>query len=144
MTEPWRTEADERWLAEHRSDNLGRLRRRLRGMGGLANAMSHAELGPFGGAPRNPQLTVGGRKYSTIRYATHRIAYTTIRLYLQRCPRCGQAAEAHRAIFVHEDGVRTVVGTLRACRSCQANSWLLHSRMPATVRARTWARKVVL
>lgn len=142
--EQWRSEADQRWLAEHRSDTFARLRKRFRMAGGLANAVSNAELGPFGGAPRNPQLTIGGRRYSTIRYATHRIAYTTIHLYLQRCPRCGQQVEAHRVLFVHENSVRTVVGTLRVCRGCQANSWMFHSRMPATVRARSWARKVVL
>jgi hypothetical protein len=144
MGEEWRTEADDQWLNKHRSDSFARLRKRFRMAGGLANAMSNAELGPFGGAPRNPQLKIGGRKYSTIRYATHYLAYTTIHLFQQRCPRCGAEVEAHRVIFVRENGSRTVVGTLRMCRGCQANSWLFHSRMPATVRARTWARKVVL
>jgi hypothetical protein len=140
----WRTEADEEWLRRHRSDSFARLRKRLKRVGGLASAISYAELGPFGGAPRNPQLKVEGAKYSAVRYATHRIAYTTIHVYLQRCRRCGSLVESHRVIYVREDGGRAVVGTLQVCRRCQANSWLFYSRMPAATRARTWARKVVL
>jgi hypothetical protein len=142
----WRTEADDEWLRRHRSDNFLRMRRRWRGagIGGFAHAVSHAELGPFGGAPRKPQLRIDGRGYSTVRYATHRITYTTIHVYLQRCRRCGAVVESHRVSYVHEDGARRVIGTLHVCRRCQADSWLFRSRMPATARARGWGRKVVL
>lgn len=144
MPEQWRTEADPEWLARHRSDSFARIRRRVMGVGRLADAMSHAELGPFGGAPRRPELKIGGATYSSVRYATHRITYTTIHVYLQRCRRCGAVVEAHRLVYVREDGARRAIGSLRVCRTCQANSWLFYSRMPATTRARTWARKVVI
>jgi hypothetical protein len=140
----WRTEADEEWLRRHRSANFARLRRGLRHVGGFADAVSHAELGPFGGAPRRPQLKIEGAKYSTVRYATHRIAYTTIHLYLLRCRRCGDLVEAHRIVQVLQDGERRLVGMLRVCRRCELNSWMFYSRMPATTRARRFSRKVVL
>jgi hypothetical protein len=140
----WRTEADEEWLRRHRSANFARMRKRFRGLGGFADAMSYAELGPFGGAPRRPQLKIEGAKYSTVRYTTHRIAYTTIHVYLQRCRRCGRVVESHRVVYIREDGDRKVVGTLQVCRRCELNSWMFYSRMPATNRARAWGRKVVL
>ncbi len=140
----WRTEADEEWLIRHRSANFARMRKRVRGIGGFADAVSHAELGPFGGAPRRPQLKIEGAKYSSVRYTTHRIAYTTIHVYLQRCRRCGQVVESHRVVYIREDGDRKVVGTLQVCRRCALNSWMFYSRMPSTNRARAWARKVVL
>jgi hypothetical protein len=140
----WRTEADPEWLRHHRSENFVRMRRRLRALGSFSDAVSHAELGPFGGAPRNPQLRIEGAKYSTVRYTQHRIAYTTIHIYLQRCRRCGAEVESHRVICVRADGGRRMLGTLQVCRECQLNSWMFHSRMPATARARAWARKVVV
>jgi hypothetical protein len=140
----WRTEADPEWLARHQSANFARMRKRLRALGKFSDAVSYAELGPFGGAPRRPQLKIEGAKYATVRYTTHRIAYTTIHVYLQRCRRCGAEVESHRVIYVGENGDRTVVGMLQVCRECQANSWMFYSRMPATIRARAWARKVVL
>ncbi len=144
MADEWRTEADAEWLASHRSENFARIRRRMGRIGGLPAAMSHAELGPFGGAPRSPELKIPGAKYSTVRYAAHRITYTTIHVYLERCRRCGAIVESHRLIYIREDGARRVIGSLRACRRCQANSWMFYSRMPSAVRARAWARKVVL
>jgi hypothetical protein len=141
----WRTEADEEWLRRHQSANFERMRKRFRRLGGgVADALSHAELGPFGGAPRRPQLKIEGAKYSTVRYTSHRIAYTTIHVYLQRCRRCGRVVESHRVIYVREDGGRRVIGTLQVCRRCELNSWMFYSRMPSTTRARAWARKVVL
>jgi hypothetical protein len=140
----WRTEADEDWLRHHRSDNFARMRKRLRALGKFSDAVSHAELGPFGGAPRKPQLKIEGAKYANVRYTAHRVAYTTIHVYLQRCRRCGAEVESHRVIYVAEDGGRKVVGALQVCRRCQANSWMFYSRMPAVVQARGWARKVVL
>lgn len=144
MTDDWRTEADPEWLRRHQSANFARLRKRLRAIGKFSDGVSHAELGPFGGAPRNPQLKVEGAKYSTVRYTEHRLAYTTIHIYLQRCRRCGALVEQHRISFVAENGHRRVVGALQVCRACQTNSWMFYSRMPTAVRARTWARKVVL
>jgi hypothetical protein len=144
----WRTEADDEWLATHKSQTFARFRRRLARLGlagPIGDAVSRAELGPFGGAPRNPQLKLGGKTYSVIRYTEHRIAYTTISVDLQRCRRCGGLlVEVHRVTAVDASGVRSVVGAVRMCRRCQADSWLFYSRMPATRRARRRARKVVL
>jgi hypothetical protein len=141
----WRVEADAEWLAAHSSDTFARLRRRMRRFGLVANAMSQAELGPFGGAPRKPQLKIGGKAYAVVRYAEHHIAYTAIAVDLERCPRCGaKLREVHRVLFVRRDGVRERVGRVRMCRRCGADSWLFHSHMPVTGRARAWGRKVVL
>jgi hypothetical protein len=145
LAEQWRTEADDEWLAGHRSDNFARLRRRLRRLGALSDGISQAELGPFGGAPRRPQLKIGGRSYAVVRYTTQHIAYTTIHLDLTRCRRCGRPlVEVHRIVSVAGDGLRTTVGAVRRCRKCQADSWLFHSRMPSVERARNVARKIVL
>jgi hypothetical protein len=56
---------------------MGRLRRRLRFLGGIANAVSHGDAGPYAGAPRDPDLRVGDEKsWSTVRYTSHRgVAY---------------------------------------------------------------------
>jgi hypothetical protein len=145
MAEQWRIEADDEWLATHSSTNLARLRRRFRRFGALGDAISHAELGPLGGAPRRPRLKVGGRSYSYVRYVESHIAYTAVQVDLRRCRRCGRRlTEVHRMTSVDEDGVRVVVGAARACRHCQIDSWLFFSRMPAVGRARTRDRKVVL
>jgi hypothetical protein len=141
----WRVEADDEWLARHSSDTFGRIRRRLKRFGLLGDAISNAELGPFGGAPRNPVLKVGGKAYSVVRYARHRIAYTTIQVDPQLCRRCGsRLMESHRLICVREDGIHVRVGAVHMCHRCHADAWLFYSRMPVTVRARTVGRKVVL
>jgi RNase P subunit RPR2 len=141
----WRVEADAEWLAKHSSTNFARLRMRVGKLSGLASAMSNAEMGPYGGAPRKPQLKLGGRAYAVIRYAHHRLSYTTVRVELERCPRCGRPmVEAHNAARVRADGGQVSVGTVRKCRRCDADSWLFASRLPATTRARIKARKVVL
>ncbi len=145
LAERWRVEADDEWLAGHRSDTFARMRRRLRRLGALSDAVSQAEMGPYGGAPRNPRLKVGGRAYAVIRYTTHHIVYTTIEIDPGRCRRCGRRmVEVHRIVCARGDAGRAAVGTVRTCRSCQADSWLFWSRMPATTRARTTDRKVVL
>jgi hypothetical protein len=144
MANKWRVEADDEWLAAHSSDTFQRLRRRARLLGGLAEAMSNADLGPFGGAPRRPQLKVGGRTYSVVRYVQHHYAYTVIQVDLVRCDRCGrELAERHDIRYVRE-GALTSIGAVRMCRGCQADGWLFHSRMPAAARARAIGRKVVL
>lgn len=145
MAESWRIEADDEWLAAHRSDNFDRLRRRLRGLGRFADAISNAELGPFAGAPRRPRLKVGGKAYAVVRYAEHHMSHTTIRMDLSRCRRCGRRLEEQHAMtVVREDGTRIAVGTVRVCRRCQAESWMFTSGMPSVARARRAYRKVVL
>jgi len=148
--ESWRVEADDEWLAAHKSENFAKFRRKLAKLGllGLADAASGAApalLGPMAGAPRRPQLKIGGKAYAVVRYAEHRISYTVIALDVQRCRRCGlRLVHVHRIMTVREDGTRRVVGTVRACRRCKANSWLFFSRMPTVERARERARRVVL
>jgi hypothetical protein len=140
----WRVEADDEWLAAHSSNTFQRLRRRTRLLSGLGEAMSNAELGPFGGAPRRPQLKIGGRTYSVVRYVQHVYAYTVIQVDPVRCDRCGcDVAEQHRIRFVRP-GAAVPIAMVRMCRSCQADAWLFHSRMPAVARARAIGRKVVL
>jgi ribosomal protein L37E len=148
--ESWRVEADDEWLSAHKSENFAKFRRKLARLGllGLGDAASGAAsglLGPMAGAPRRPQLKIGGKAYAVVRYAEHRISYTTIVLDVQRCRRCGQRlVHVHRIETIHEDGTRRVVGAVRMCRRCKANSWLFFSRMPTVTRARAVARKVVL
>lgn len=145
--EAWRAEADDAWLATHRSTFFRRLRRRFRMFGGVGDAVSQAEMGPFGGAPRNPKLTVddGNKAYAVVRYTTNQIAYTATTMNPDECRRCGRPlVEKHEITCVEEEGVRVPVGSVRTCRSCQADSWLLRSRMPTVTRARAVARKVVL
>ena len=145
MAEEWRREADDEWLAAHRSANFDRLRRRVRMLGGLAEGVSNAELSPFGGAPRRPRLTIGGKAYAVVRYTTHHIAYTTVQVDLGVCRRCGQRlVEVHRIVYARGSDTRTTVGTVRTCRRCQADSWVFFSRMPTAIRARQVAGKIVL
>lgn len=141
----WRVEADDAWHAAHSSDTFARLRRRFRGSSRFGDAVSNADLGPLAGAPRNPRLKIGGREYSYVRYVEHRIAYTIIVIDLERCRICDRKmVEVHRLRKVADDGGMLTVGSVRMCRSCQSTSWLFHSRMPATNRARARTRKVVL
>ncbi len=145
MADDWRVEADDGWLAAHSSNSFARIRRRLSSFGRLADAVSQAELGPYGGTPRNPRLKIGGKAYSVVRYAEHGISHTAVSVDLERCRRCGALlVETHRLIQVDHHGVRVVIGAAGMCRRCQAEAWLFHSRMPATTRARRRARKVVL
>lgn len=144
MAGEWRVEADDEWLSRHRSANFERLRRRASMFGVLGGAMSQAELGPFGGAPRRPKLSIGGRAYAVVRYAQHQMAYTAIQVDPATCRRCGRPlAEVHRIVYAR-GSARNEVGVVRSCRSCQADSWLFWSRMPSTSRARRVARRVVL
>jgi hypothetical protein len=142
----WRAEADDEWLAERRSSFMGWLRRRFSILGGVAGAVSHADTGPYAGAPRNPQLRVGDEKtYSTVRYTTNQVAYATISANPDECPRCGQPLiEKHELEYTQSDNTRVPVGAVRTCRDCQADSWLLQSRMPTIARARDAARKNVV
>lgn len=141
----WRTEADEEWLAAHSSQAMARLRHRLRRTGFLGDAVSQAELGPFGGAPRKPNLHPGPKRYSVVRFVIATYSHTAISVELERCGQCGGSfLEVHRALRVREDGVPAVIGEVRMCRGCQRESWMFHSHMPTAAKMRTTARKVVL
>lgn len=132
----WRTEADDEWLAAHRSTILAQFRKRFRALSGLAGAVSQAEMGPYGGAPRNPRLRIGGKAYAVVRYAHHRITYTAVLVDLHRCRSCGRRfAETHRVQVVREAGGRVVVGAVKMCRRCQGSSWMYRSHMPTAVAA---------
>jgi hypothetical protein len=144
MANSWRVEADDEWLATHTSNTFQRLRGRSRLLRGLAEAISNADLGPLGGAPRRPQLKIGGRAYSVVRYVQHVYAYTVIQVDPVRCDRCGcDVAEQHHIKYVRR-GEHRSIAAVRMCRSCQADAWLFHSRMPAATKARAIGRKVVL
>ncbi len=144
MSGDWRIEADDEWLAAHSSDTFQRLRRRTRLLTGLGDALSNAELGPFGGAPRRPALKVGGKAYSVVRYVDHHLSYTVIQVDPEVCRRCGAAVAERHLVGRVRDGVRVTVGAVRMCRNCQAEAWLFHSHMPAARRARVRSRRVVL
>jgi hypothetical protein len=111
----------------------------------FADAVSHAETGPYSGAPRNPTLNIDDRTYSTVRYTTNRVAYTATSTSADRCSRCGQPlAETHELDRVQDEDARLPLGAVRACRGCDPNSWLHDSRMPRAKRARDQARKYVV
>jgi hypothetical protein len=145
MSDEWRTHADDEWLAERRSGFMGWLRRRFRFLGGVSGAVSHADTGPYAGAPRDPGLRVDdGKTYSTVRYTTEHVAYTTTAATDGECPRCGgPTAESHGIEYVAGVG-RREVGSVTACPRCEAASWLGRSRMPGAARARATSRKTVL
>jgi hypothetical protein len=141
----WRIEAGEEWLAAHSSQAMSRLNKRLRRMGVVGDAVSMAELGPFGGAPRKPNLHPGPKRYSVVRFVVATYSYTAISVELERCGRCGGSfLEVHRALRVREDGAPAVIGEVRMCRGCQRESWMFHSHMPTTAKRRLTSRKVVL
>ena len=112
----------------------------------LANAVSHADTGPYAGAPRNPSLRVGEEDtYSAVRYSTDRYAYTTTSAHPDECARCGSPlVESHEIEQVQGDEARVAIGAVRTCRSCQADSWMLYSRMPAASKARKASRKTIV
>jgi hypothetical protein len=50
---------------------LSWLRTHLKPLSALAGAVSHADLGPYAGAPRNPDLRIGDEKsYSVVHHIT--------------------------------------------------------------------------
>lgn len=143
--EAWRTEADDEWLARHQSQAMRRMRRRFSRIMVAGDAVSNAELGPFTGAPRNPDLRVAPARYSVVRHVVAVYAYTSIKVFLEYCAACGRPMqEAHHAMNVHSDGVRVSLGAVRRCRSCAPDSWLFQSHMPSVLRARLKAAKTVL
>jgi hypothetical protein len=68
----WRTEADDEFLASHRSGVMRWLRRHFKIFAPAGEAFSWADTGPYAGAPRNPRLRAdeNDKGYSTVRYAT--------------------------------------------------------------------------
>jgi hypothetical protein len=141
----WRVEADAEWLAERRSGMFARVRRLLGRAGLLGDAVSQAELGPYGGAPRNPQLRADRAAYATVRPAEARYAHTVLAVETAPCRRCGrEPATAQRITCVRESGTRVVVGTVRLCAACQGDSWRFVSHMPRVEDARERSRRVVL
>ncbi|SCL26753.1 hypothetical protein GA0074692_2226 [Micromonospora pallida] len=143
----WHAEANDEWLAERRSTVMAWLRRRFRVLGGVAGAVSHADTGPYAGAPRNPDLRVdnGDRSYATVRYTTGQIAYTTTHSSLDECEICGRpVAETQEITCMRGEQTHRRIGSVRACRNCAAESWLSRSRMPTASRARKRANRHVV
>jgi len=137
--EHWRVEADDQWHAAHRSTFFKRRRSRL------AGAISLAELGPFGGAPRRPTLKLTDKDYSHVRYAERYFSYTTIQIDLLECRICGnRLLEQHRLLLRGENGSHRALGRVRKCRRCDKESWLFTSHMPTVLAARRRQTKVVL
>ncbi|GGN72259.1 hypothetical protein GCM10010112_40350 [Actinoplanes lobatus] len=124
---------------------LSRLRR-LPILRGVADAVSHADTGPYAGAPRDPDLRIGDEQgYSTVRYTTGRIAHIATSVSEDVCPRCGSPmAENHEIQQRDGSAVRLRTGSVRACRTCDPDSWLLRSQMSAVTRAREAARRNVV
>ncbi|GIJ52255.1 hypothetical protein Val02_91410 [Virgisporangium aliadipatigenens] len=147
MTDEWRTEADDAWSAERRSGFMAWLRRRFRFLGGVSSAVSHADTGPYAGAPRDPSLRVDDEKtYSTVRYTTEHVAYTTTASGSAsgECPTCGAPTADEHGIDYVAGTDRRRLGAVSSCPRCAASSWLARSRMPAAGRARRASRKTVL
>lgn len=144
--EPWRTEADDQWLAAHSSDAFSRIRRVFHPLAGGADAVSHSVLGGMlGGTPRNPELKVKGVTAEQVRYAEQHYAYTTSQIDLGVCRRCGHTLEErHHLLVVDARGYRQRVGRARACRRCAAGSWLFTSHMPGARRLAAARAKIAL
>lgn len=144
--EPWRVEADDDWLLSHSTDSFARIRRVFHPFSGAGDAVSHSVLGGMlGSTPRNPDLNVKGVQAEQIRYAEKHYAYTTTQVELHVCRRCDhRLQERHRLLVVAPDGQRAEVGQARACRACDAGSWMFVSHMPRARRRRTELAKIVL
>lgn len=130
----WRTEADDQWLAEHRSTFF---KRRRAGM--LAGLDLGSVLPSVGGAPRNPQLKVGGKEYSVVRYAENYAAYITTEITRAWCRSCGGSLEIHRIHRTDKNNVRRSYGSVQACPTCHPRHWLFvthSSRVRAAQRLR--------
>lgn len=136
----WKREANEQWLAEHRSRTFKHRR------SALGQAISQAEIGPFGGAPRNPDLTKGFKAYSIIRNAYRQVSYTEIRVTTSYCRICGtRSLELHRLFAYSGESDRQVTfGHVKMCRKCNEGSWLFTAHGARTEAARARARKTVL
>lgn len=140
----WRTEGDDAWLADHRSETFIRLRRRLPGQ--VGRAFADSVLGGTLFSPRrNPQLKLDSRYTEQIRYAERQYSYTAVHVTMHRCRACGgRRLIRHRISLVATDGRRTLVGELAGCLRCNADGWMFRSRMPSVVAFRSRNYKVVL
>jgi hypothetical protein len=135
----WRYEADDDWLASRRTRFFRRRRSRL------FSAMSDAELGPFGGPRRNPQLKLTDKAYSTIRHAERQFTYTVIQVDLLHCRTCGhRLLEEHKLVVRTEQGVHRTVGRVLKCRKCDKEAWLFTSHMPSVIAGKARDAKAVL
>lgn len=136
--EPWRTEADDAWLAAHSSDTFARIRAYLSPLVGPADALSQSPVSAIlGGAPRNPVLRVRDIQAEHVRYAEQRYAYTTVTVTRSLCRRCGDVVQQiYRLARVDEAGRRDEWGSVRACGRCDAESWMFKSHMPSAVALR--------
>jgi len=145
--EPWRAEADDAWLADHRGDAFGRIRRIMRFGTGLGTAIADsAAQGFLLSPPRNPTLKVKDITGEQIRYAERQYAFTTVQLVRDdACRRCGGPyADTHRLVFVDQYGGQMSVGAIRKCRRCDADAWLFRSWMPAYQRRAARNARAVL
>ena len=137
--EGWRYEADEEWLAGRRSAFFKRRRSRY------FSAVADAELGPFRGAPRNPNLKLTDKGYSHVRFAPREYSYTTIQVDLFFCDRCGhRLLEEHRLVLRPAEGTERTIGLVRMCRRCEKEAWLFVSHMPAVLAGRRRDARSVL
>ena len=145
--EPWRTEADDDWLAEHSSDTFARIRRIA--SFGTASATAIADSAAAGfllSPPRNPNLRVRDVTAEQVRYAESQYAYTTILIVdNELCPRCGCLyAQVRKLELRAADGHRTRVGEARKCRRCDRESWMFRSWMPHAVAREAMHSRAVL
>lgn len=139
MGDEWRYEADEDWLADHRTTFFRRRRSRY------FQAVADAELGPFRGAPRNPTLKLTDKAYSHIRFAPRHYSYTSVQVEIFTCGRCGhQLLEEHRLVAHRPDRGSRSLGFVRMCRRCHKDAWLFVSHMPSVLAGRRKDRKAVL
>ena len=120
--------------------------RRLPILRRLAGAVPHADLGPYAGAPREPDLRVDGADgYSLVRYATSHIAYTCTSTSQELCPRCGQPVrETHNLRYMGGTQTSRSIGVVHACRDCHPDTWLRRSQMPGAIRQRQANHRNVL
>ncbi|GLI00850.1 hypothetical protein [Phytohabitans aurantiacus] len=144
--EPWRVEADDEWLLSHSTDSFARIRRVFHPVSGAGDAVSHSVLGGLlGGTPRNPELKVKGVQAEQIRYAEKHYSYTATRVEVGVCRRCDhRLQERHHMLLVAADGRRAEIGRARACRACDAGSWMFVSHMPRARRRAAEIAKIVL
>ncbi|AGZ41825.1 hypothetical protein [Actinoplanes friuliensis] len=82
---------------------MRRLRHRFRFLGGgMGSAVSHADMGPYAGAPRDPELRIGDEKsYSTI-MPTHQVTVvaTADDRWQSPMPAIAKAREASRKTVI--------------------------------------------
>lgn len=133
-------------IQEHRSRVFATFLAKF-GYSGIAGAVSGADIGILGGAPRNPNLKPGqGSDSSYVRHAEGQYTFTMVHVqdHPGYCPQCGSWAYESAELTVHHE-VRGLerVGNVKACRKCQSESWMFVSHMPHAIAARERDRKVI-